>query len=335
MTRVAQQMTAALVRQLGGEDNINIGLLPVPSCGAQQVLIKVAALAVNHVDTFVRSGAYPTSLPMPFIVGRDCVGQVVEVGEGVSEFALGDRVWCNSLGYDGRQGCFAEYALAPKERVYKLPNNVTDLAGAVSLLHPSATAYLGLFREARLQAGDTVFVGGAGGGVGSAIVQLAHGAGARVIASTSAQDKSWVASCGADKILDYHDADLWQQVAQATPQGIDVFWDNSGQHHFKQTLDLLAQGGRIIVTAGLNALAELPIGDLYTKDASIHGFAISNASVADLALAAKAVNQALAKDVLKTRIAYRLPLAETAQAHRLQTGHKDQKVPGRIVVLLD
>lgn len=333
MAKLAQQMTAAFVRQLGGEDNINIGPLPVPNCAPQQVLIKVAALAVNHVDTFVRSGAYVTPLPMPFIVGRDCVGQVVQVGEGVSEFALGDRVWCNSLGYDGRQGCFAEYALAPQERVYALPDTVTDFVAAVSLLHPSATAYLGLFREAGLQAGDTVFVGGAGGGVGSATVQLAHAAGARVIASTSARDRDWVAACGADKILDYHDADLWQQIAQAAPQGIDVFWDNSGQHHFKQTLGLLAQGGRIIVTAGLNALAELPIGDLYTKDASVHGFAISNASVADLAAAAKAVNRALAKDLLQTRIAYRLPLAETAQAHRLQAGPKHQQAPGRIVVL--
>lgn len=300
-----------------------MGRLPVPSCDRDEVLIRIQALAVNHVDTFVRSGAYATEPPMPFIIGRDLVGQVVAVGERVNDRRPGERVWCNSLGYDGRQGTFADYALAPAERVYPLPEN-QDPVEAVSVLHPTATAYLGLLREGRLTSGDMVFVGGAAGAVGSATVQLAVATGARVIASASVADTDWVQACGADTVFDYH-----------APAGIDLYWDNSGHHDPEHTLGLLAQGGRIIVAAGLHANVRLPLGALYTRDASLRGFAISNASVADLAGAAAQVNCLLARGELRMRIGRRLRLSDAAEAHRLPEAQGSDKVRGRIVVIPD
>lgn len=334
MSQIPSDMNAAFVRRLGGVEEIEVGRLPVPSCDRDDVLIRVQALAVNHVDTFVRSGAYATERPMPFIIGRDLVGQVVAVGERVNDRRPGEQVWCNSLGYDGRQGTFADYALAPAERVYPLPEN-QDPVEAVSVLHPTATAYLGLFREGRLTSGDTVFVGGAAGAVGSATVQLAVATGARVIASASVADTDWVQACGADTVFDYHAPDLCEQIRRAAPAGIDLYWDNSGHHDPEHTLGLLAQGGRIIVAAGLHANVRLPMGALYTRDASLRGFAISNASVADLAGAAAQVNCLLARGELRMRIGRRLRLSDAAEAHRLQEAQGSDKVRGDIVVIPD
>lgn len=334
MSEIPADMNAAFVRQLGGVDEIEVGRLPVPTCGADDVLIRVEALAVNHVDTFVRSGAYRTDLPMPFILGRDLVGQVVATGERVADLIPGESVWCNSLGYDGRQGAFADYAVAPAGRVYRLPAN-QDPVIAVSLLHTAATAFLGLFREGALAAGNTVFVGGAAGGVGSATVQLAAAAGARVIASASPDDFDWVKTCGAQTVFDYHASDLFERLAQAAPQGIDLYWDNSGHHDPERVLPLLARGGRIIIAAGLSARVPMPMGALYTRDASLRGFAISNASSADLASAAALINRRLAAGELTSRIGRRLPLSQAAEAHRLQQASGAEKVRGRIVVIPD
>lgn len=332
MTDIARTMHAAFVRKLGAAENIEYGRLPVPQCGADEVLARVEALAVNHVDTFVRSGAYRTPLPMPFVIGRDFVGWIVATGRNVTTVRVGDRVWCNSLGYAGRQGPFAEYALAPADRVYPAPE-AQDAGELVSLLHTAATAHIGLFRQGDLAAGETVFIGGAGGGVGSAAVQLAAAHGARVLASASAADADWVRCCGADGVFDYHAPDLFARIVAAAPDGIDLYWDNSGHHDFEQTLPLLRHGGCVIVSAGLQASTAIPVGGLYTRDASLRGFAISNASVTALAAAAAHINRRLAGDGLKTRIGKRLGLRDAALAHRLQEASGADRVRGRIVVM--
>lgn len=321
-------MRAAFILAHGGPEEIRVGQLPVPPPGPTDVLVRVAVSAVNHVDRFVRSGAYRTHTPFPFVIGRDLVGTVVDTGPGVDGFEAGRWVWCNSLGHAGRQGAFAEYAVVPSDRLYPLPEGV-DPASAVSVLHTVATAYLGLVREARLEIGDTVLVGGAGGGVGSAVVQLATAMGARVVATASSRDEQWCRRCGADVVLDYHREDLPDLIRAAAPEGIGVWWDNSGHHDFVATLPLLRPGGRIVVLSGLDAAPILPVGDLYTRDVSVHGFAISNASVSDLAAAARVVDHLLAAGRLHTRVGASFPLTEAARAHEAMASGT---VRGRIVV---
>jgi NADPH:quinone reductase-like Zn-dependent oxidoreductase len=330
VSAVPEQALAAYIRSLGGPDVIEYGEVPTPRPGPGEVLVRTAALAVDHVDTFVRSGRYRTPTPFPFVVGRDLVGSVAALGPGAAGFAPGQPVWCNSLGHAGRQGSFAQYAAVPAERLYRLPAGVDPVA-AVVLLHTAATAWLGLVRHARLRAGETVLVGGAGGGVGSAAVQLAAAAGARVIATGGPADADWARAAGAVLVLDYHDRDLYRNVAAAAPEGVDVYWDTSGHHDLVATLPLLARGGRVLITAGLAATTPLPVGPLYTADAALLGFAISNASVVDLAAAAAAINAGLASGVLRGRIAETLPLAETAHAHALV--ESGAHPPGRLVVL--
>lgn len=330
-TRVPAIMRAAFIHETGGIDKIRVGLLPTPRPGRGEVLVRMTASEVNHVDLFVRSGAYATDLSFPFVIGRDLVGIVAEIGEGVVGFALGDPVWCNSLGHDGRQGAFAEYAVVGVDRLYLLPPGV-DPRHAASVLHTAATAHLGLVREAGLRLGETILVGGAGGGVGSAVVQLASMMGARVVATASPRDAEWCRSCGADAVLDYHAANLDRLIRRAAPDGVDVWWDASGHHDLEAALAHLNLGGRIIISAALGATPALPVGALYTMDASLHGFAISNASVDDLSRAADAINRLLTAGRLRSRIATTYPLSEATGAHlEMETGRHR----GRIVVTPD
>ncbi|MEV0183183.1 NADPH:quinone reductase [Streptomyces sp. NPDC050625] len=324
-------MKAAYITAYGPADTIAIGDLPVPVLGPTDVLVHVDALAVNHVDTFVRSGAYRTNTPFPFIIGRDLAGTVTATGPGVSGFQPGDRVWSNSLGHNGRQGAFAQWASVPVERLYRLPDGVSPTE-AVAVFHTAATAFLGLFRDGRLRAGDTIVVTGAAGGVGSAVVQLAAAAGAKVVATASKRDAEYCLGLGAHAVVDYSTPDLTAVIAEAAPEGVNLFWDNTGANDIEGMLPLLAQGARVIVMSGLNSRPTVPMGKLYTRDISIHGFAISNASVSDLADAAALINRLLAAGRLRTRIGATLPLAEAAQAHRLQSAQGADRPKGRIVV---
>lgn len=313
MSAVPETMRAAFIEELGAPDRIRIGSLPMPAVGAGSVLVRVHACAVNHVDTFVRSGAYRTEIDFPFVVGRDLVGVVARSGCG---FVAGQRVWANSLGHDGRQGACAEYAAVAAGRLYGLPDSV-DSAAAVAVLHPGATALLGL-RRLSLRAGDTVVVNGSGGAVGSAVVQLASAAGARVIGIDRAEHLSWTVDCGAANVVDRAAADLWARLAAQTPRGIDILWDTTGRLDFTAAAPLLAIGGRVVVIAGMASIASVPIGPIYLRDISIHGFAISNATEAELASVAESLNEHLASGRLAARAVVRVSLAETAAAHRAQ-----------------
>lgn len=305
-------MQAAYIEQVGGP--IRFGRLPVPVPGPTDLLVRFEASEVNHVDLFVRSGAYRTHIPLPFVIGRDIVGTVVQAGDGVSRFAVGDRVWSNSLGYDGRQGTFAEFAVVPVERAYPLPDGV-DPEDAAVVLHAGATAYLGLFRHAVVQAGETLAVHGAGGAVGSAAVQFALEAGVRVVATSSAGGIDHVRALGADVVLDHGNPGLAEQLRGVCPDGVDVWWDTSGRNDFGLSVPLLARGGRIVLMSGLRGEhPPLPVGGLYTKDASIRGFAMSNASVTDLADAARSVNRLLASGRLTGRLGATYSLAQARQA---------------------
>ncbi|QRP50729.1 NADPH:quinone reductase [Amycolatopsis sp. FDAARGOS 1241] len=321
-------MRAAFIRATGGVERIEVGQLPTPVPGPTDVLVRVELSSVNHVDLFVRSGAYCTPTPFPFVIGRDLVGTVAAAGPGVAGLAPGDRVWCNSLGHGGRQGAFAEYAVVSAERLYPLPAGVAAEAAA-PVLHGAATAHVGLFREARLAPGETVFVGGAAGAVGSAVVQLAAAAGAQVVATASRRDVQWCTESGAAAVIPYDAADFDEQLRAGAPGGFDVWWDNSGHHDFERTLPLLRQGGRVVLMAGLGAAPVLPVGALYVRDLSLRGFAISNASVSDLAAAATVINSGLASGRLRVRVRATYPLTDAAKAHAaLESG----SVRGRILV---
>src|SRR5690349_3311065 len=165
-------MKAAYINATGPADSsIQFGDLPKPEATGSHVLIKVGAVAVNPIDTYLRNGANYWELPKPFIIGCDVAGTIESVGPDVKRFKAGDRVWGSNQGLLGRQGTFAEYCAADEELLYPTPKNVSDEEAAACAL-VGITAHLGLFREAKLKAGETIFVNGGSGGVGSMVVQM-------------------------------------------------------------------------------------------------------------------------------------------------------------------
>jgi NADPH:quinone reductase-like Zn-dependent oxidoreductase len=310
-----KSMRAAYIEQFGPPEVIRYGELDAPQPGPHDVLVDVIASAVNHVDTFVRSGAWRTPLRFPFVIGRDLGGTVAVAGSGAVGFAVGDRVWCNSLGHAGRQGAAAEQAIVPVERLYRLPRGV-EIEDVVAVAHPAATAYLALFTHGRIRPGDTVVVEGGAGNVGSALVVMAAEAGARVVASASARDVELCRRLGAAEVIDYRAPDAAEHLRDCCPRGADLYLDTAGRNDLTRAVDLLAKRGRIVLLAGMLTRPVLPVGPLYLKDGSIAGFAISQATPAELAEAASAVNRLLAAGRLRPRVIERLPLGAAAEAHR-------------------
>ncbi|WP_149831052.1 NADPH:quinone reductase [Streptomyces tailanensis] len=319
-------MYAAYIERLGPPEAIRYALLAPPLPGPDDVLVDVTATTVNWVDTFIRSGLFITSVDYPFIVGRDMVGTVRTAAHG---FAVGDRVWCNSLGHGGRQGAAAEQVAVPADRLYRLPDGVSPV-DAVAVAHPAATAYLALFTHGRVRRGQTVLVAGAAGNVGSALVELAAEAGACVIATAGVKDLEYCRSLGATHALDYRDPEVTKRIGEAAPYGVDVHIDTSGTNDLSSAIAVLAQRGRIVLLAGARSRPVLPTGDLYMKDGSIVGFVISRATAAELAEAAGAINELLAAGRLRPRTVEHLPLSSAAAVHRrLEQG----ELHGRRVVL--
>ncbi|MGW5557460.1 NADPH:quinone reductase [Micromonospora sp. NPDC003944] len=322
---------AAYIDRLGPAAAIRYGDLPTPHPGPTDVLVDVVATTVNHVDTFVRSGAFRTHVPLPFVVGRDLVGVVARSGDGVAEFHAGDRVWCNSLGHGGRQGAAAQRVVVPADRLYHLP--VEASAEAVTVLHPAATAYLALAVHGRLRPGETVVVGGGGGNVGTALITLAVALGGRVVATVAPRDETFCRSAGAAEVIDYAAPDLGERLSAACPEGIDIYLDTSGTNDLDLVVGRLAARGRIVLLAGARTRPALPVGDLYTMDRSIVGFVISHATTAELAEAAGAVNRLLAAGRLNPREVVRFPLSDMAKVHQMvedgeMRGRRALVVPG-------
>lgn len=333
-------MRAAVIHKLGAASDIHIETIFTPLPGPDEVLVKVDFCAVNPVDTFVRSGAYPTAMEFPFVIGRDIIGQVVAAGQN-THIRVGQWVWCNSLGHHGRQGGAAEYAVVPDNRAYPIAEMDTSRrAEFIATVHPAATAYLAIAVHGQVTAGDTVVIEGGGGNVGSCAIAIAAARGARVIATASAKDVDRCRALGAEVAIDYHAPDLYEQLAAAADvdtgvdhaRGVDCHLDTSGRNRLDQTVGLMRMGGRIVIISGLGSAstASLPVGQLYSRDCRIVGFAISNADTSVLADAATAITNLADKGELPPLRVTTRPLAEAARTHEeLEAG----KLRGRRVVL--
>jgi len=328
-------MKAAYIRQSGPPENIVYDELPTPEPRGSEVLVKVAAVSLNPVDTYIRGGAPYWELPMPFVVGCDLAGTVEALGPQAGRYSVGDRVWGTNQGLLGRQGTFSEYAAVDECWLYPTPEGVSDEdAAAIALV--GVTAHLGLVQNARLRPGETIFVNGGSGGVGSTVVQMAKAIGARVIATAGSDERA--AAClelGADAAINYKTKDIAVAVEAFSPSGVDVYWETIREPNFEAIVSYLAERGRIVLMAGRDARPPFPVGPFYVKGCSLHGFVMFKATAEELQRCAEDINRWLVEGQLKPKIDRVMPLSQAAAAHKLQeenTLNQAGTLAGKIVL---
>jgi NADPH:quinone reductase len=328
-------MKAAFIRETGAPEKIEYGDLPEPTLSAGQVLVRVGAVSVNPIDTYIRNGANYWPLPIPYIVGADLAGTVVAVGAGVTELREGDRVWGSNQGLMGRQGSFAELVAIDAKWLYPTPTTVSDEDAAASAL-VGITAHLGLISRAHLSVGESVFVRGGAGGVGSMVVQMAKAMGAKVIATAGGPEKAEVCKkLGADHVIDYKTEDIGKKLLEYAPGGVNVFWETLRDPDFDLAVGCMSENARMILMAGRTARPEFPVGPFYVKGCSLFGFAMFKASPEQQRGCAQDINHWLAGGMVKPLIDRVMPLSETAEAHRLQEAHtvsKTSQLTGKLVL---
>jgi NADPH:quinone reductase-like Zn-dependent oxidoreductase len=234
---------AAYYEAFGGPENLQIGERPDPVPDAGQVLVRTCAAGVGIWDVGMMRGRVGQA-SLPRIPGCEVAG-IVEVAAG--GFSAGDRVFISLFTAGG--GGFAEIAAASVGRAASIPASI-GFAEAAGLVIPAVTAYEGLVERARLQAGETVLITAASGGVGTAAVQIARNIGARVVAVASARNHGYVRDLGAEVAVDYHDSRFVEQLRSAVPGGFDVLFDGTGNEARDQVLGLVREGGRGIFIVG-------------------------------------------------------------------------------------
>ncbi|MGH8024310.1 MAG: NADPH:quinone reductase [Limisphaerales bacterium] len=328
-------MKAAYIKELGGPEKIIYGDLPQPVPRASQYLIKVRAVDVNPVDLYIRSGAVPTKMEFPYILGRDLAGEIVGAGSNATRFQTGQRVWCIGQGWEGRPGTFSEFAAVDESWLNPIPDGVSDKEiAAISLV--GITAHVGLVAKAGVKAGDILYVSGGTGGVGSCVVQMAKIRGARVVTTVGSDEKAARArELGAECIINYKTGDVAGTVRKFAPNGVNVWWETIREPDFDRAISLMAPHGRMIVMAGRDARPAFPVGPFYSKNCSLFGFVILNSSPNELRAAAQDINRWIAEGKLRAQIDRVLPLSQAAEAHRVQeesTIKKAGTLTGKIVL---
>ena len=311
-------MNAAYINKPGPCNEIIVGEIPTPQPMQDEYLIRIKAISLNPIDMYIRAGTINMPLPKQFISGCDFAGVVEKVGENCSRFKEGDRVWGSNQGLLGRQGTSAEFAAIKEDWLYPSPEGVDDQQLAASSL-VGITAHLGLFRNVNLKAGETIFVNGGTGGVGSMVVQMAKAIGAKVITTVGSSAKEDLCrSWGADKVINYKTDDIPKEVKDYTNnQGVHVWFETQREPDFFKIVDLMAPRGRIIIMAGRTAQPLFPVGPFYVKGLTLTGFAMFNATPDEQRRCANDINAWLASGKLKSHIGAAFPLSKAAEAHKL------------------
>jgi len=304
-------MKAIVVREFGGPEVLKLDDLVDPQPGPGELVVKVRAIGVNPVDTYIRAGAYARKPALPYTPGTDAAGTVLLVGSGVTRFKPGDRVYTATT----LSGAYAEQALCDEALVFLLPAHVSFAQGAAVHI-PYATAFRALFHRARAQGGETVLIHGASGGVGIAAVQLARAAGLHVIGTAgSDRGQQLVMAEGAHQVLKHGSGNHFEEALAATNgRGYDVILEMLANVNLGRDLGILSPMGRVVVV-GNRGTVEINARDLMTRDGSILAMSLWNATRQELTSIHAALGAGLENKSLRPVIGQQLPLAEAARAH--------------------
>jgi NADPH2:quinone reductase len=305
---------AVRVHQTGGAEVLKYEEVPKPSPGAGQALVRVTAVGMNFIEVYHRSGLY--RLALPFIPGSEAAGIVEQVAGNVTTVKVGQRVASMSF-----VGAYAEYALAPADRLVVLPDRVTDRIGAAVLLQGMTAHYL-THSTYPLSSSDTCLVHAAAGGTGLLLCQMARRRGARVIGTVSTEQKATLArAAGADEIILYTSQDFVAETKRLTNgAGVPVIYDSVGKTTFLSGFDCLARRGMMVLFGQSSGPVD-PLdpqllnhkGSLFLTRPTLHHYV---ATRTELLERANAVLGWVEEGTLEVRIEREFPLAAAAEAHR-------------------
>jgi putative PIG3 family NAD(P)H quinone oxidoreductase len=319
---------AVVPRQPGGPEVLEYVDVPDPSVGPGEVLLDVAATAVNRADLLQRQGHYPPPPGASDILGLECSGTVAALGDDVSGIAVGDEVCALLAG-----GGYATRVVVPAGQVMPAPAGV-DVVTAAALPEVAATVWSNVMMVAGLRSGDSFLVHGGAGGIGTFAIQLAHALGARVFATAGSADKlALCAELGADVAINYREQDFVEVVKDETDgAGVDVILDNMGASYLARNLASLATRGRLVVI-GLQGgtTAELDLNALMRKRAAVAGTTLRARPMGEKSAICAEVTEhvwpLVADGTIRAVVSHRLPLAEAAEGHRLvESGESTGKV---------
>ncbi len=301
------------VSECGEPEVMKIEEVPDPQPEPGQVVVKIHAIGVNPVDTYIRGGLQGYTPELPYTPGSDTAGIVEAVGDGVTTVSVGDRVY--SAGTSS--GAYAEKALCDQSQVHPLPEEVSFAQGA-GVFVPYATAYRALFQRAQALPGEAVLIHGASGGVGISAVQLARAAGMTVIGTAGTeQSQGMVLDQGAHHVLDHHNPEHIEQAMELTGgDGVNLILEMLANVNLGQDLTMLAKGGRVVVI-GSRGDVQITPRDLMRRDAAILGMSLINASKEELSGIHAFLVTGLGNGTLRPVVGKELPLAEAVHAHHL------------------
>jgi len=328
-------MKCVRIHEHGGIDRLILEDVPTPRVGSRDVLVKVKATSINHLDLWVRQGLPGVKFPLPMIPGVDAAGLVEEAGSEVRHVRIGDRVvvvqgiscgqckqclngddnLCKDYRLIGehRDGADAEFLAVPGRNILKLSDSVTfETAAAVALVF--LTAWQMIVNKAKVQRGDDILVVGASSGVGSAALQIAKMLGARVIATTSSEEKAAKArELGADDVINYKTHSVLDQVRRLTEKkGVEVVFDHVGVSVWEECIKAMAKGGRLVTCGATSGYeAKIDLRYIFYKQLQILGSTMGRKG--DLVTILNLVDRGLLKPVID-RV---MPLAEVRSAHEI------------------
>ena len=321
-------MQAIQIITPGGPDALSLVDIPKPTPSPGQALVRIQAAGVNFIDVYLREGRYPA--PLPYTLGQEAAGVVESVGDGVTLVRPGDRVaWCSV------PGTYAQFAVAPADRLVHIPDGVTTQQAAAAMLQGMTAHYLA-DSTYPIHKGDQVLIHAGAGGVGLLLTQIAKSLGARVFTTVSTEEKAELSrAVGADEVILYTECDFAQKVkALVEGSGLNTVYDSVGKSTFEQSLTCLRPRGTMVLFGGssgavppFDLIRLSTLGSLYVTRPTLKDYI---ATRKELEARATDVLNAVANGTLKLRCEHTYPLKDAAQAHR---DLESRKTTGKLLLI--
>ncbi|MDQ0360293.1 NADPH:quinone reductase [Breznakia pachnodae] len=322
-------MKAIIVESFGDENVLQYKEIETPQPKANQVRVKIAAVGVNPVETYIRSGNYTRLPQLPYTPGNDGAGVVDEVGENVTRLKKGDRVYIAAILTEGNTGTYAEYVVVDEQAVHLLPDSLSFEQGA-SIGTPGLAAAYALFNRAQLKAGEKVLIHGASGGVGTIAVQLARQNGAIVYGTAGNEEGMKLAKeLGAHYVYNHHDEDYLSKI-QKDSQGIDAIIEMAAHQNLAKDTSILNPFGKIVVIGSRGAL-EFDPRTLMSKNLQVLGMNLINMKDEDYTSLLYKLTASF-ENGLRTVIETTMPLSDAKKAHELIISKDSKK--GKIILTI-